>query len=189
MKKITSTSQQDTIIMASLFIVTGILLCFFNVKILTTAFRIIGIVCALIGLYFLYYYFKRRISTSPTPFFVGIPSVVIGIFMITSPDSFIAILPMLIGILCIVNSILSMQKAFILKDAKVSSWKIVLIFDLVLLLVGVILLLKPIQALSYILKIAGGLLIVQAILLLLTDFMLHKSDKQETIIDADYTEE
>ncbi|MCF0105300.1 MAG: DUF308 domain-containing protein [Holdemanella sp.] len=172
-------SISDTIILAILFIICGVLLCFFNVNILLIAARIVGIALLLIGIYFLYVYFKKRISTSTTPFFLGIPSAVIGIFMLASPESVIAILPILIGTTCIVNSIISMQKTFIAKDANVPTWKISLVIDILFLFIGVIMLLKPIQALTSIIRITGVVLIAEAFLLLWTSFQLKETRKIE----------
>ena len=102
--------------------------------------RVFGIIALLFSGYLLYTYFVQRISTSLSPLFIGVPGLLISILMVFSPESILAMLPILVGIILIINSIVHMQKSLILKDFGYPRWNISLIFSILVLITGVILL-------------------------------------------------
>ena len=167
--------RSDLMIISIIYIVAGILLCFFNISIIMIGCRVIGLVLALVGAYFLYYYFVKRTNTNASPFFVGLPSLLIGLFMLISPESVISMLPIVIGIVFIISSILSMQKAFMLKDMGIPAWKVSLVGDIITLILGIALFFNPLQSLSYFLQVLGVFLIVDGIFLFWNDHMIRKN--------------
>lgn len=169
--------DQDTRLVACIYVVAGILLCFFEVNIILMGTRILGLVLALLGAYFLYAFFKKRSSTNSSPFFVGLPSVLIGGLMLFSPESVVATLPILVGVLFIISSVLSMQKAFTLKDMGMPTWRIPLGGDVIILIIGVVLLLNPIRSLSFILQLVGLFLIIEGIFVFWGEHLLRKYKK------------
>lgn len=178
MKFFDNLNDQDYRLIACIYIVGGILLCFFNVNIIMIGTRILGAILALVGMYMLYVFFKKRTSTNASPFFAGLPSILIGCLMLFSPESVVAMLPVLIGILFILSSILSMQKAFTLKDLGMATWKIPLVGDIIILIIGVILFLEPIRTVSFILQLVGFFLILEGVFVFWNDFLISRYKKQ-----------
>ena len=167
-------SDKEINMLAMSYIVFGLLICLFNVTILTMTIRVFGIIALLFSGYLLYTYFVQRISISPL--FIGVPGLLISILMVFSPESILAMLPILVGIILIINSIVHMQKSLILKDFGYPRWNISLIFSILVLITGVILLSQPIQSLSIIMQILGIALIVEAIFMLINQHILKRYD-------------
>lgn len=167
-------SPGQTQMMALIYFIFGIILCFFGSSILLGAARVLGIVMVVYGIYLLYLYFGKRANTSTVPLIEGLPTLVIGLVIAISPAALVSIFPVVIAILIIFNSIVQMQKSFILKDMHDPSWMMGLVFSIIMLLAGIILLLRPIQALSYVLKVVGVVLIVEAIFMLIQSFQEKK---------------
>ncbi len=167
-------SDKDINILAISYVVFGLIICLFNVSILTMAIRVFGTITLLISGYLLYTYFVQRISTSTSPLFIGLPGLLISILMIFSPESVLAMLPILVGFLLIINSIIHMQKSLVLKDYGYPRWNVNLIFSILVLITGVVLLFQPIQSLSIIMQILGIALITEAIFMLINQHILKK---------------
>lgn len=167
------TSRQNRLL-GLVYLIFGILLCFFSRSILLTCTRIMGVCLVLYGIWCLYDYFIRRKSTAPGTFFVGLPCVVFGLVFAFSPESLLSIFPVLGGVMLIVNSIIQMQKAFTLKDYGFENWGIALVLAIVLMVAGVIVLLRPIQTLSFILKLVGVCLMVEAVMVWYTQYEVDK---------------
>lgn len=81
------------------------------------------------------------------------------------PKKFISILPMLVGIILIINSLAHFQKVLLLKDNGFEQWKVNLMGAIFILVVGIVLLMKPIQSLDFIFSLTGSFLILNGILI------------------------
>ena len=117
-------TKTEAISSAILCILSGLVLCIFNVSILTTITRVIGCIFLVIAILFLYTYFKKRNSTTLTTLVLGIFLLSVGLYMSFEPKKFISILPMLVGILLIINSLSHFQKVLLLKDNGFEQWKV-----------------------------------------------------------------
>lgn len=178
MNHLMNPNTKEIRIMALLYIVAGILLFILNNNFLVIAVRIFGVILIAIGGTLLYTYFGKRLSVDASPLFVGLPSVLIGILMIASPESIIAILPILVGVLLIINSIMQLQKAFLLRDYGFTNWHITAGIAVFALILGVVLWLRPLQSVAFILQIIGCALIFEGFMLFGFDHTIKKYKKQ-----------
>ena len=169
-------SNKEVRSVALVYILFGLLICLFNVSILTIAVRIIGALGILISGYMLYTYFVQRTSISTAPLFIGAPAMLFSILMVFSPESILAMLPILVGIMLIINSVIHMQKSLILKDYGYPKWTFSFVFSILILITGFVLLFQPIQSLSFIMQILGISLIVEAVFMLINQHILNKYD-------------
>lgn len=94
--------------------------------------------------------------------------------MIFSPQSLIAIIPVLAGVILIVNSIMQMQRSFILKDHGFDNWLWTFVISVVTMVAGIVVLLQPIQTLAFILQVVGVFLIVEGIIMLFNEHEIKK---------------
>jgi hypothetical protein len=117
-------TKTEAISAAILCILSGLVLCIFNVSILTTITRVIGCIFLVIAILFLYTYFKKRNSTTLTTLILSIFLLSAGLYMSLDPKKFISILPMLVGIILIINSLSHFQKVLLLKDNGFEQWKV-----------------------------------------------------------------
>ncbi|MEY8257501.1 HdeD family acid-resistance protein [uncultured Dubosiella sp.] len=165
-------SQQR--LFAIIYIVFGIILCFFNKGILIMAARVLGVILLAYGILELYIYFVRRQNVTAIPLYTGLPCTLAGLFMIFSPQSLIAIIPVLAGVILIVNSIMQMQRSFILKDHGFDNWLWTFVISVVTMVAGIVVLLQPIQTLAFILQVVGVFLIVEGIIMLFNEHEIKK---------------
>lgn len=156
------------------YIVIGILLCFFNVDILSTAIRIIGLLLIIWACYYFYHFFYLKQKNNTIALYAGIPCLVFGIVFLLSPESLIKLMPVLSGVVLILNSILQMKRSFDLKKMQDPYWIASFGISLVLLVSGCILLLNPVQAVSYIFILAGAGLIAEGLTILFNMLQFKK---------------
>lgn len=178
MNHLINPTQKEVRIQALLYLIGGILLFILNNDLLMIATRILGVILIAIGGTLLYMYFIKRASIDAGPLFTGLPAALIGLLMLISPESLIAILPVLTGIVMIINSIMQLQKAFLLKDYGFSNWTITAGIAAIALLFGVLFLFRPLQSVAFILQIIGIALIVEGCLLFGFDCTLRKAKKE-----------
>ena len=174
MKNMLKEYNKEVRTFALAYLVFGLILCFLNKNILTIATRIIGGLAIVYGGIQLYFYFVKRTSSSAIPLFIGLPTTAFGCLMLFSPESIISIIPIVVGILLIINSIIQMQKSLILKDNGYENWIYNFVVSVILLLIGIILFLKPIQSIAFLLQIIGVCLIVEAISMLISHREVNK---------------
>lgn len=169
-------TKTEAISSAILCILSGLVLCIFNVSILTTITRVIGCIFLVISILFLYTYFKKRNSTTLTTLVLGIFLLSVGLYMSFDPRKFISIVPMLVGILLIINSLSHFQKVLLLKDNGFEQWKVNLAGAIFILVVGIVLLMKPIQSLNFIFSLTGSFLVLNGILIFLNQYFIQKTN-------------
>ena len=156
------------------YIIFGLILCFLNKNLLTIGVRIIGVAALLYGILQLYFYFVKRNSSSAVPLFIGLPCTVFGGLMVFSPESIISIIPIVGGVLLIIHSIIQIQKALILKDNDYENWIWNFAINIILLLTGTIVLLKPLQTVAFLLQIVGVCFVVEGISMLISQKEVKK---------------
>lgn len=172
-------TKNEAISSALLSLIFGVILCVFNVTILTSMTRFIGILFIIIAIIFLFLYFQKRMTTTLTTLLLGLLLLAMGLYMTMRPTHFISILPMLIGVLLIINSLSHFQKVLILKDQGFEQWKINLAGVIFILVIGIILLMKPIQSLDFIFQLAGSFMIINAIMIFLDYHFLEKTNSSK----------
>ncbi len=169
-------TKSENILTAILFLLFGIILCFFSISILKAMTLFIGIITMIISILFLYTFYTKRESTTLASLFIGLCLLCCGLYMTFFSKQFISSIPMLAGIVLIINSFIHFKKTLILKDNGFTNWKINFGCTIFILIVGIILLMKPIQSLDIIFKLTGTFLITNAIIILLNQFLLDKTD-------------
>lgn len=174
MKNILKEYNKEVKLFAFAYFIFGLILCFFNKSLLTMGTRIIGGIMIIFGAIQLYFYFVKRTSSSAIPLFIGLPATAFGCLMLFSPESIISIIPIVVGILLIINSIIQMQKSLILKDYGYENWIYNFGISIVLILVGTLLFLKPIQSVAFLLQIIGVCLIAESISMLISHHEIKK---------------
>lgn len=171
-------THKEVRIAALLYILAGILLFLLNNELLMIVIRILGVILMVVGGTLLYTYFGKRLSVDATPLFSGLPCILIGLLMAFSPESILSILPILTGIVIIINSIMQLQKTFLLRDYGFEGWNITAGIAVLALIVGVVLWLRPLQSVAFILQILGCALIFEGGMLFGFDHTIRKYKKR-----------
>lgn len=93
----------------------------------------------------------------------GLCAVALGVFALSSPEKVLAILPVALGAVVVVDSCISLKRAFQLKELGMERWWIAALLAVVTLLFGLVVMFNPFQSVLLVIRIVGGVLIYQGI--------------------------
>ncbi|WP_323090377.1 DUF308 domain-containing protein [Allobaculum sp. JKK-2023] len=164
-------SRNEMLSMALMYLLFGLVLCFFSGSILTTIVRVLGILLVVYGGYNLYQYFVITKSTNLSPMVIGIPGIIIGLILAVWPHMLINFFPIVAGVLLTFNSITQIQKSLVLKRAGISSWMLSMVAALIMLFIGIILMIRPSSVINMIMSFTGIALIAEAVILTVQAFI------------------
>lgn len=153
--------------LALIYIIGGLIMCFFSASILRTLVRIIGGLVLAYGAYQLYLYFSKNSQRSMVSLTYGIPCLIAGAVLLFKPGFLISFFPIIVGIIMVINAVLQLQRSFLLKDAQFTGWGINAIGALILLAGGLFLIFNPMRTVSWLFKLGGIFLIAEGIFMLL----------------------
>lgn len=158
-------SRKDSLIVALMYLLVGLVFCFFSGGVLTAAVRFIGILLMLFGAYELYIYFGLHRSENTLPLLIGVPAVIFGLILAFWPNWLISFFPIIAGIFLIFNSVIQIQKALVLRSGGFSNWIMVLVLALIMLIFGIVLIMKPMMIINTLVRLTGIALIIEAIII------------------------
>lgn len=104
----------------------------------------------------------------------GIVKCLIAILMLIKVDWMIAMIPFVVGIFILIESVLDIGRSIQLKEWNDRYWIVNLMLSLLLLVAGVILLFNPFQAAMVSMMFIGGCFVYEGVL---TIIILHRSHK------------
>lgn len=94
---------------------------------------------------------------------VGLCAVALGVLALSNPEKVLSILPVALGAVVVVDSCMSLKRAFQLKELRMERWWIVALLAVVTLLFGLVVMFNPFQSALLVTRIVGGVLIYQGI--------------------------
>ncbi len=95
--------------------------------------------------------------------FFGIIMMGIGIFLLIKPDIILSILPIVLGLFIIFNSVIKLQYGFELKSSYYDKWWILLFLGLFTAVLGTVIALNPFKAMETTVKIIGSVLVADGL--------------------------
>ncbi len=187
MKTLIKNNKKEMHVLALFYLLTGLILCLFNVHLLTIFIRCIGVLLLLYGLYQMYRYFIQRLNTSILPLFIGIPFLLIGFLFLYKPQLLIQTISIYTGILLLLNGIIHFQTSLVEKDLGFLKWKWGLFYSILLFALGLALLFSPLSTVGKILKVCGALLCIIGLGLLISAWRIGRLTKTEdNYIEGDF---
>lgn len=187
MKDIAKKMYRTSITTSLIYLLIGVILLFVTDSVLITISRVLGIILLVAGLFPVISYFKDNAfkDLARSQLIGGIFLIVSGIIMILNPTLIGTIIPIVIGVCMIISSISKVTYALMLRENKVQSWNISLIFAIITLLVGLFLVIKPWAATGLIFQIIGVIIIIYSILEIIETIIIGKKVKNtENIIET-----
>ena len=138
--------KRNSIIMSCLMIILALCLIFMPLMTSITFTWLFGMFIIIDGLIHVFSYFKtdKDNRLMNFEFGEGLLEVVAGLFIIFDAVYLVIFLPFIIGAWIIIKSVLRMQIALNLKNAKQKDWALMFIFSIVFLILGVLIILDPI---------------------------------------------
>lgn len=138
--------KKNFIITAVLYILFGLILCFWPEQSRRFIFVLLGLCLLLYGVFHIIRFFKDKTSSNFFEFNLvsGLSSSLLGVFLFLRPDFPDAFIPFAFGITIMVNGFIKLQYALSMKRYNASNWKYLLIFALILAVIGLMLIIFPI---------------------------------------------
>lgn len=168
--------SKNELICNIVLLVVGIILTLWPDATLNLAVNIVGSIVIVFGLINLFMAMKDNFNDYLT-LFIGILSVVVGIFIIVKSASVISIIHILLGIAILANGIINMKTLLSVKtDTK--KWKTLFITSIIITLLGILLIFKPLFIADMIVRIGGIVMILAALEGLLIVKDVNKSIKR-----------
>ena len=108
---------------------------------------------------------------------IGLVTVGLGIFMVTSPKAVMSLLPNLFGVLLIGCGIGNILRSVDAKNAGYAKWGVLLGMAIVSIAAGFVILNNPFSTLETVVAVVGGCLIYESISDILITFVVNKKVK------------
>ena len=90
-------------------------------------------------------------------------AALLGLLLLIRPQMFIAILPMLLGMLITVDGVMRLQSVLALRRARYGRWWLALISAAVTLMLGVLLMINPFEGMAMAVAVMGAFLLADGI--------------------------
>lgn len=179
------------------FIISSILYIALGVVLLVWPTTSLNIICYAFGGITLVYGLARLASylgnhENPSvlqgDLFFGVIMMGIGIFLLLKPDTILAILPIVIGLFIIFNSIIKLQYAFQLKSEYYDKWWILLYLGIATAALGTIVAVNPFEAMETTVMVMGSILVADGLsnifTILFVTIILHRLKRAATDLAA-----
>lgn len=153
--------RKDLTLMAIIYIVLGLVMLLVPVLVSDFLCYIIGALFLVIGLTGMFSYIRSKGSN----FFGGMTLIFsilfagLGIYIICNPSTFASFIPLVVGIMLMIDSINKFQSSFELKKMNYRHWWHVLIIAIIVVCLGFFLVMNPFKSVEIFIRIIGALLI------------------------------
>lgn len=161
-----------SIIASIIFTIIGLCLIIFPDVSLNIISYIIGGLFLILGIYLFTINYNSLILTDMI--FFGVMMVLLGIILIVYPKIIAQLIPIVLGIWFITDSIIKIRISLSLKEYSDSPWILTLILAIISMLCGVIFILHPLASSEVITSFIGILIMVYALSDIIDMFMFKK---------------
>ena len=188
MDKLKNKIFKSSLITAIALITIGILLIFkseFTINLIT---YIIGGILVAVGALAIVRFIKnaKEENINSLDIVYGTVTIMFGMIVILNPKAIASIIPIIIGIVIIINSAMKLQFSFELKKYQDTKWKEMMIISIVSTICGLVLLCNPFAGAKVITQIIGIFIIVSGILEIIPIITIKKDvNKINKIIDQE----
>lgn len=165
--------------MAGFYIVIGLIMLIFPEFINTIICYIIGSFCLIMAGLAIYAYFCSE-TYGPLGVSFLILSVIfisLGLFIVFNPIIFASLIPLIMGLLLVIESFCKMQSSFTLKKYNCEAWYQVLIASIIVFILGIVLIINPFTATVLLIRALGLILVIDGISSILTGSNYNKIEK------------
>lgn len=158
---------------ALILLIVGIILILIPGTILTTLIRIIGAAAALFGVYLGLSWYRAREGENASMAAAGAVLLLIGIFLFTSPHTFVSIFPIAAGIVILINGAVHLAEALNLRKTGSDKWLAAAILSGITLVLGIVMLANPFSVMTTLVRVLGFVLIYNGVTGLFISKQMH----------------
>lgn len=188
MKGISMSFKRDFILIASMFVMLGILFLVYPDSSGRIICYILGGMLCLVGLLRVIEYFRMPVSLENynLSLVFGLITIGLGAYILISPELLMKVLPTVFGISVILDSLVKLQNALDMLRLKDRFWWITLIVAFITAGLGAVLLANPFKAMEALLQFVGISLIATGVLDLVALFTLSSRISRNAKAQADW---
>ncbi|MBQ6539773.1 MAG: DUF308 domain-containing protein [Oscillospiraceae bacterium] len=149
-----SKTKLISLLAAVFVIIIGVALILAPVQSLAGAIRIIGIIFIVLGAVGAVSYLWLGVNSVPV-LIISILAVIIGVIFAARPYNMVSLIHVFAGIIIALNGIVNLMGAFNLKSQNTRRWKAAVIMSALAIVLGVIIITKPIAAAATLVRVIG----------------------------------
>lgn len=165
MKDLTKRIFWISIISTLIMLIFGILLFIFPETVINSITIGMGVIFIMIGIVPIinYFRFRKKGFSTTFSFMLGIFCIVAGLILLMNKNILGTIIPILTGVWMIINSINRISISMDLRDDNISFWSITFIYAILTLILGVLLILDPVNGGKFVTKSIGIIICVYSV--------------------------
>lgn len=187
MKQLFRQDSKEIIVLSLFYILMGVAFMVLNVHILSTAVRIIGGILIAIGIGNLAIPLLTN-SFDASILIIVIPCILLGSYLTGNPAGFLSACSRIIGLVMVFNGILHLSGSHIYRVNQYPRWVGNLLYAMIVLVIGIVLVVHPIESVRTVMRFGGILLIIEGVFTLLGHRSYRKHCRDNNIIEGEYIE-
>ena len=166
-------------IITGLYIVIGLIMLISPVIITNLICYLIGVLCLILGGIGIYAYISSEVygPLSYAILVISIAIIVLGIFVIVDPKNFVSTIPLIAGIILVIDGFTKLQSSSSLRRYNYKNWWVVLIASLLIFSFGILLIVYSFESLILFIRLLGAFLIIDSISSFYTAISYGKIEK------------
>lgn len=170
-----------------LCIVFGLVLIIWPNVIADAACYVLGGVLVVVGIVHLALFFWRHevVPIASVNLIFGIILIVLGIVIIKNPEFVQALFPVIAGGIIVIHGVVDLKYSLNLSSGKYQYWWVALLFAILTILLGVLLIFNPFEALDLLFRIVGIVLLVDGATEFWIGYQLKRIVKMEALPGAE----
>ncbi len=168
---------RSSLITSIVLIVIGVFLIVKPEEILSLISIIIGIGLVVMGIFGVVNFIKDIQDNNPMSLdlIYGALCLIVGSVLITNTKIVGSILPIVLGIWMVINSIIKAQYATILKEDNNREWQLTLIISILTLVCGILFIFNPFKGAAVLTQIIGTILVIYSVMDIINIIILKKN--------------
>ncbi|MBE6161727.1 MAG: hypothetical protein E7158_05880 [Firmicutes bacterium] len=166
MKDLTKKIFWTSIVSTIAILIFGALLFTFPETVIKSITIALAVIFIAVGIIPIINYFRFRSSGISTTFgfMMGVFCIIVGLILLMNENILNIIIPIITGVWIIINAINRIAIAMDLRDLKVGIWSITLIYAIITLVIGVLLILDPVNGGKLVTKTVGVIIMCYSML-------------------------
>ncbi len=166
-------------IMSGFYIAIGLFMLLSPVAVSNFICYIIGTICLILGGLSVYTYLQSEVygPLGVATLIMAIIFIALGVFIFMNPEVFASFIPLIMGLVLVIESFTKMQSASTLKKYNYKNWWQILVAALLVFIFGILLIFNPFTTITILIRVIGAFLIVNGISNAMTAISYTKIEK------------
>ena len=172
--------KRNKILFSLIFLILGILLVVWPRQSAEMGCRLIGAAVLVYGIISIIHYLTKKEHASKFLLIAGVIIAIFGLSIVIFPDWLLKFIPKLAGAIILIDGVANLLETMTLGRQKFGKWWLSLIFAILTIVVGLILIIRPLGAIKMIFMLVGLSMIYDAV----TSFWIATRILTDTIPDV-----